>query len=98
MRTVLGRLFKRYPTARELAAAGNADILALEQLLRPLGLFRKRARMLVRFSKEYLEMQVCVFCYWGMVSVRCPAPFSFPRLGCRTKYMQVFRLPIPLIV
>ncbi len=58
VRYVLGRLFRLYPTACDLACAGEAQIEALQQLLRPLGLFRKRARMLVRFSKEYLETQV----------------------------------------
>jgi methyl-CpG-binding domain protein 4 len=53
---VLWRLFRAFPTARELAAA-TADARAnarLERILRPLGLHRKRARRLALMSRDWL--------------------------------------------
>jgi methyl-CpG-binding domain protein 4 len=54
-RRVVWELFARFPTAATAAAADATELEALEALLRPLGLFRKRAAGLVRLSKEYLE-------------------------------------------
>ncbi len=54
-RRVVWELFARFPTAAAAAAADATELEALEALLRPLGLFRKRAAGLVRLSKEYLE-------------------------------------------
>lgn len=55
------------PGGAGAAAAGASTsgvplsgIALLENILRPLGLFRVRARGLVRFSQEYLTKQVCV--------------------------------------
>jgi hypothetical protein len=46
-------------TYTEAAADKAATALGeLQQLLRPLGLFRKRAFMLARFSHEYLTVPV----------------------------------------
>lgn len=37
----------------------HADVEAVRELIEPLGLAPKRAPMLIRFSKEYVEKQVC---------------------------------------
>nr|QDO16367.1 methyl-CpG-binding domain protein 4 [Lingulodinium polyedra] len=49
---LLGRFFQRWPSAEALV---GADVAELESILAPLGLHRKRSRMLCRFSREYLE-------------------------------------------
>lgn len=49
---VLARLLDAFPDAASLAAA---DAEALEDILRPLGLHRRRARTLVAFSAEFLK-------------------------------------------
>jgi adenine-specific DNA glycosylase len=48
-----GGFFERYPTPDALACASLED---LEVLIRPLGMWRKRALGLQRFSKEYREL------------------------------------------
>lgn len=48
---ILREVLERWPTAADLA---HADESALEQMVRPLGLQRNRARQLVRFSSRYL--------------------------------------------
>ncbi len=53
---MLGELLRRYPSPHALAAAPPAD---LEGLLQPLGLHRKRALSLARFSREYEAADVC---------------------------------------
>ena len=57
VRKVVWQLFKLYPNPRALAAA---DAKQVEQLIYPLGLMTKRAVMIIRFSQEYLDMQVCL--------------------------------------
>lgn len=52
---MLWALWRDYPTPAALAAA---DPVVLEGLLRPLGLHRKRALMIKRFSAEYMDKQV----------------------------------------
>lgn len=52
VRQVIWKLFERYPTPHSMVAALNDD---LEQLLQPLGLFRKRAQALRLFSRDYIE-------------------------------------------
>jgi methyl-CpG-binding domain protein 4 len=47
---VAARIFERYPDAGSLA---SEDPEKLHDLLRPLGLWKKRSSTLVRFSKEY---------------------------------------------
>ncbi|XP_039163645.1 methyl-CpG-binding domain protein 4-like protein isoform X3 [Eucalyptus grandis] len=48
----LDALFKEYPDATK---AAEASIETLESIIQPLGLKRKRARMIVRMSREYLD-------------------------------------------
>lgn len=49
---VVVELLRRYPTAERLAAARIRD---LERMLRPLGLFRKRARGLKRLASQLVD-------------------------------------------
>lgn len=49
---VTHRLFRLYPSLRELA---NADIQELEEIIHPLGFFRQKARNLVRGAKRVVE-------------------------------------------
>jgi A/G-specific adenine glycosylase len=49
---VVVRLLRKYPTAAALARAPRADV---EAILRPLGLFRKRARLLVACAAALVE-------------------------------------------
>ena len=51
VRKVLPTLFKKYPEPDFMALADEED---LRSILQPLGLSNKRAKTLVRFSKEYL--------------------------------------------
>jgi|TARA_Y100000310_G_C20667989_1_gene808672 methyl-CpG-binding domain protein 4 len=48
---VIGTLFQRYPAPEDLAAATEED---LHDMLRTLGMWKKRAKTLIRFSKEFL--------------------------------------------
>ena len=43
-------LFAKYPDANAMAAA---DPVILAEMLRPLGLYNRRSRSLIRFSKEF---------------------------------------------
>ena len=52
VRRVIWRLFELMPTPE---AAIKADVNAIQEIILPLGLANKRAPMLQRFSKEYLE-------------------------------------------
>ena len=45
-------LFKKYPTAKHMM---KADEMELALLLKPLGLYNRRAKTLIRFSKEYMR-------------------------------------------
>ncbi len=49
---VLRQFFKAYPTPKK---AMNANISKLEEMLKPIGLSSKRAKTLVRMSREYIE-------------------------------------------
>lgn len=49
------RLFELAPTPE---AGALADPEEVSTVIRPLGLFRKRAQMFKRFSREYLEKDV----------------------------------------
>ncbi|KAK3276751.1 hypothetical protein CYMTET_15201, partial [Cymbomonas tetramitiformis] len=49
---VLWRLFHRFPSASCLAQAAASEV---EELVMPLGLHRKRAQMLIKFSQQYLQ-------------------------------------------
>lgn len=50
MEPVVEEMFQRWPTPQSLAAAPDAD---LEDLIRPLGMQRKRTQTLKRMSAEY---------------------------------------------
>lgn len=63
MRKVIWDLFQLCPTPQ---AAVAADVSAIESLITPLGLFRKRAVAVQRLSHDYIHKQVpvgqpCVF-------------------------------------
>ena len=49
---VLARLLEGFPDAASLAAA---DAEALEEILHPLGLHRRRARSIIAFSQAFLK-------------------------------------------
>lgn len=48
---VIHEFFRRWPDAQSLLTAQVSDI---EDLIRPLGMWKKRAQTLLRFSREYL--------------------------------------------
>ncbi len=52
---MLGQVFRRWPTPDAMCAASASE---LEDIIRPLGLFRKRSLSAIRFSDEYLHKQV----------------------------------------
>lgn len=52
VRSVIWKLFDMYPTPQNMI---EAETTALQDLLEPLGLHRKRATTLQRFSKEFLD-------------------------------------------
>ncbi|EIE24531.1 DNA glycosylase [Coccomyxa subellipsoidea C-169] len=54
VRKVIWKLFELMPTPED---AMHADVEAVRELIEPLGLAPKRAPMLIRFSKEYVEKQ-----------------------------------------
>ena len=55
VRKILWNLFQLAPSPE---AAVGVDVALVEELIKPLGLFRKRAVMFKRFSREYLEKDV----------------------------------------
>ena len=59
MRKVLWKLFEIWPNAGVAAEAMPDTLSVVETLIQPLGLFRKRTMAIKRFSKEYLESEVC---------------------------------------
>ena len=50
--TVIYELFKRWPDAKSLSDANEA---ALSEVLKPLGMYKRRAKSLKRMSSEYLS-------------------------------------------
>ena len=50
---VYPQLFKSYPSA-ECMASADSDFLA--GMLKPLGLYNRRSKSLIKFSREYLEV------------------------------------------
>lgn len=50
MEPVVEKMFKRWPNAASLS---NCDIEELEQLIKPLGMWRRRAATLVKMSAQY---------------------------------------------
>ncbi|AWE41607.1 endonuclease III [Actinobaculum sp. 352] len=73
--TVTPELFRRYPDAEALAAAPHED---LEQILRPLGFFRAKAR-----SCQALAAQLCEQ-FEGEVPPRLEDLVSLPGVGRKT--------------
>jgi endonuclease III len=55
VRKVIWELFQLCPTP---AAAASADTQAIQSLIQPLGLFRKRAVAVQQLSRDYLHKQV----------------------------------------
>lgn len=55
VRRILWKLFEFAPTPE---AGALAEPEQIEAIIKPLGLFRKRALMFKRFSREYLEKDV----------------------------------------
>ncbi len=55
MRKVIWKLFELMPTPE---AGMHADEAAVRELIQPLGLAPKRAPMLIRFCRDYVEKQV----------------------------------------
>ena len=55
VRKVIWDLFLLCPTP---AAAASADVAAIQALIQPLGLFRKRAVAIQKLSRDYLGKQV----------------------------------------
>lgn len=51
---LLWQFFEHYPTA---AAAREADLMPMSEILKPLGLYKLRAKIIIRFSDEYLTKQ-----------------------------------------
>ena len=49
---VYDQLFKKYPTPESMMSAVEEE---LQDIIKPLGMWRKRSKTLMRFSKEYLE-------------------------------------------
>jgi endonuclease III len=55
VRGVIWRLLQLCPTPQ---AAISAEVEAIQGIIQPLGLFRKRARAIQRFSAEFLHKEV----------------------------------------
>lgn len=66
-------LFRLCPTP---AAAVAADVKAIEALITPLGLFRKRAVALQRLSEDYLYKQVRATVGLALSGVKAAGPGS----------------------
>jgi adenine-specific DNA glycosylase len=49
---IIGVFFKKYPTALDLS---NANPVELQDLIQPLGMYRRRTGTLIRFAKEFLS-------------------------------------------
>ena len=56
VRVVIWQLLRLCPTPE---AAINANEEAIQTIIQPLGLFRKRARAIQRFSHDFLHKEVC---------------------------------------
>ncbi|GAX78718.1 hypothetical protein CEUSTIGMA_g6156.t1 [Chlamydomonas eustigma] len=54
VRLVLGPLLRRYPSPQDMRCATPSEV---EDIIRPLGLHKKRALSIIRFSEEYLSKQ-----------------------------------------
>lgn len=72
---VTPELFGRFPDAAAYAAADHAD---LEDVIRPTGFFRAKARVLIELGRELLER------YDGQVPVRMRDLVTLPGVGRKT--------------
>ncbi|WJK37911.1 endonuclease III [Solwaraspora sp. WMMA2065] len=72
---VTPKLFARYPTAADYAAADRAE---LEELIRPTGFFRNKAGSLIRLGQALTER------YAGAVPRRLPQLVELPGIGRKT--------------
>lgn len=83
VRTVIWALFDRWPSP---AAAATADPAALEALLQPLGLFRRRAAAVVRMSQEYLDKE-----WTDPAELYCLGTYASDayRIFCRGEWREV---------
>jgi endonuclease-3 len=72
---VTPKLFARYPNARALA---RADVHELEEIIRPTGFFRQKARALIGMAQALVEK------YGGEVPATMEALTSLPGVGRKT--------------
>ena len=72
---VTPKLFARYPTAADYAAADRAE---LEELLRPIGFFRNKADALIKLGQELVAR------YGGEVPGRMEDLLTLPWVGRKT--------------
>jgi endonuclease-3 len=72
---VAPRLFERYPTAADLAAADPAEV---EKIIKPTGFFRTKARAIINASRHLVER------YGGEVPPRMEDLVTIPGIGRKT--------------
>ncbi len=72
---VTPKLFRRYPTAADLAAADPAEV---EALIKPTGFFRAKTRSIVAASRKLVEL------YGGEVPGRMEDLVKLPGIGRKT--------------
>jgi endonuclease-3 len=72
---VTPRLFERYPTAVDLAAADPAEV---EQLIKPTGFFRTKTRAIINASRHLVER------FGGEVPPRMEDLVTIPGIGRKT--------------
>lgn len=72
---VTPKLFARYPTAADYAAADRAE---LEELLRPIGFYRNKADALIRLGQQLVER------HGGEVPRRMEELLALPWIGRKT--------------
>lgn len=90
VRKVIWNLFELLPTPE---AAMEADAAPIRKLIEPLGLAPKRAPMLIRFSREYVEKQV-----WLSASIS-PAKTQKASITAAHVCPSVFILPaLPFVI
>jgi len=72
---VTPKLFQRYPTAADLAAADPAEV---EQLIKPTGFFRAKTRSIISAARQLVER------YGGEVPARLDELVTLPGIGRKT--------------
>ncbi len=68
VRKIIWKLFELMPTPE---AGMHADEEAVKELIQPLGLAPKRAPMLIRFCRDYVEKQVRICCLLTLSDFLC---------------------------